>query len=919
MEMDSNIDQLWSAFIDLDGGTFETSPATAGEHIAFPWLREPEDIASDPQMPAVAIDDELFATGTLMEEALYFPLESSCLGEIAAEHLQVDVGQPIDAAFTSIERAPAKVTTEAVHGNGASQVAKRNARAQLKAWLDTHQSNPYPSPEEKKALAASTGLTTHQINTWFGNARGRYMRSPDPSTRRRIADHQSGLTTILPRQNAKNRRLAPTEIPGTAPYGPSQYPIDRYLSEDDAASIDAIRSASDTASSRQSLFSSASSFVSSNSDYSAGIQVPPSLQSDVMSLSGRSNVASSDAGSVHSYSCGSYATLGPRKGRRKFAGNAPYSPGPSAIRNQEAAANKTITFPCTVCLREFRDRTDWKRHEESVHEQQELWVCSPDGPREFSDGRLVCAFCRIDEPSEEHLLQVHNYLACHKRPVSDRIFYRREHLRQHLRGPHRVSNVTRNLDRWSRAVADEDAIWKCGFCGSTLQSWDERADHISRHFRSGETMASWDESIPKGKIDRSPTIRKSSHSVRIRATTTDAATEISQAAIRFESLLRSRIEGLPKARPSNDVTSMIRVELNKGVLSQEISRELERLRTTGVSSCPLSCLECHPHLAENHNEPLRGGASGGLYHYATSDHSLYEVLGLPHFACAADIRVAFQSALRPKGILDLLKKHSVKPCIAMANFILSDEPLKAAYNHLRAIRDQIISEASTFSVPHGVYFYEVVVDAIPVGLEKGQFLQLLSDLSVPTPTAIDYPFGIGLIGGPVYLKFEKAEHSIAAVSLLKSQNLRADHRTRNYGEEWKGGRLRNQCPRALSDLGLEPQSQGFEEIKTLGIDLSDPEALDCYRTLLHFREDTSRESVVFLPSLTSRYWHTIHELSRRMLLVCPLEEWMANRALPLEITRHQVLQAPHLQPTARIAPGAMTSRSAIPEHPVSVF
>jgi hypothetical protein len=95
-------------------------------------------------------------------------------------------------------------------------------------------------------------------------------------------------------------------------------------------------------------------------------------------------------------------------------------------------------------------------------------------------------------------------------------------------------------------------------------------------------------------------------------------------------------------------------------------------------------------------------------------------------------------------------------------------------------------------------------------------LQLLTYLNLPPPVALDYPFGIGLVGGPVYVKFEKVEHSIAAVSQLNSQNLRADHRTRNHGEEWRGERLRNQCPGVLGDLGLGPQLHGFEEIETLG-------------------------------------------------------------------------------------------------------
>lgn len=42
--------------------------------------------------------------------------------------------------------------------------------------------NPYPSEEEKKLLAFKAGITVKQVNTWFGNHRGR--------TKRKIIDLQ---------------------------------------------------------------------------------------------------------------------------------------------------------------------------------------------------------------------------------------------------------------------------------------------------------------------------------------------------------------------------------------------------------------------------------------------------------------------------------------------------------------------------------------------------------------------------------------------------------------------------------------------------------------------------------------------------------------------------------------------------------
>ncbi|KAL5103950.1 Iroquois-clas homeodomain protein IRX-2 [Taenia crassiceps] len=52
----------------------------------------------------------------------------------------------------------------------------RSATNRLKAWLNEHSTNPYPTKMEKLALAAETGLTFNQISTWFANARRRLKK-----------------------------------------------------------------------------------------------------------------------------------------------------------------------------------------------------------------------------------------------------------------------------------------------------------------------------------------------------------------------------------------------------------------------------------------------------------------------------------------------------------------------------------------------------------------------------------------------------------------------------------------------------------------------------------------------------------------------------------------------------------------------
>lgn len=59
----------------------------------------------------------------------------------------------------------------------------KEATAQLKAWFASHSESPYPTDEEKNALASRTGLTQAQISNWFINAR---RRNPGREAREQV-------------------------------------------------------------------------------------------------------------------------------------------------------------------------------------------------------------------------------------------------------------------------------------------------------------------------------------------------------------------------------------------------------------------------------------------------------------------------------------------------------------------------------------------------------------------------------------------------------------------------------------------------------------------------------------------------------------------------------------------------------------
>merc|ERR1711892_751792 len=52
----------------------------------------------------------------------------------------------------------------------------RESTATLKAWLNEHKKNPYPTKGEKIMLAIITKMTLTQVSTWFANARRRLKK-----------------------------------------------------------------------------------------------------------------------------------------------------------------------------------------------------------------------------------------------------------------------------------------------------------------------------------------------------------------------------------------------------------------------------------------------------------------------------------------------------------------------------------------------------------------------------------------------------------------------------------------------------------------------------------------------------------------------------------------------------------------------
>ncbi|KAF2671221.1 hypothetical protein BT63DRAFT_412277 [Microthyrium microscopicum] len=168
---------------------------------------------------------------------------------------------------------------------------------------------------------------------------------------------------------------------------------------------------------------------------------------------------------------------------------------PSPVISNNNKRKKASHFQCTFCLKMIGSKS-WKRHEETVHLPRYQWICQPNGPQVTTDNSDVtdCAFCNFrTSTGDTHSPHCHRAAECTFKPVIDRSFQRKDHLRQHCKKFHQGAVPDNDiLESWKTEADYSHHNWYCGFCGENLDGWDARARHIGQHFRAGLTMEDWD-------------------------------------------------------------------------------------------------------------------------------------------------------------------------------------------------------------------------------------------------------------------------------------------------------------------------------------------------------------------------------------------------------------------------------------------
>jgi hypothetical protein len=348
----------------------------------------------------------------------------------------------------------------------------------LKGWLAEHSDHPYPTESEKDELKQLTGLKRSQISNWLANARRRGKVRP-------ISGPSSPVLGAIdiPQMSGGSGKVDMQDL----------NPLERWKAsppEHEAASATAIAravAAAPLAPRRNSSHSTAqgsrksSQKSSSNDDSCFSMFQAPSVSS---LETGRSSISDFSLASGRSHrSRGSLASsLGDKDRRRRR--RAPVSQRLSA---QAAKSRGARIFQCTFCTDTFPAKYDWQRHEKSLHLGLERWTCCPNGGSVEVDGVPHCVFCGSTDPTPEHL-ETHNFLACYEKTVQERTFYRKDHLRQHLKLSH-SAKFDPSMEAWKSTTNEIKS--RCGFCPQLFMTWQQRADHLAAHFRNGSDMSKW--------------------------------------------------------------------------------------------------------------------------------------------------------------------------------------------------------------------------------------------------------------------------------------------------------------------------------------------------------------------------------------------------------------------------------------------
>lgn len=352
----------------------------------------------------------------------------------------------------------------------------------LKEWLNAHNDNPYPTEDEKADLGRLTGLRYGQINTWLANARrrgklgrGKPKGTSSPSIR---PSSPVGIPSSSAVEIVNWENMNPLERWKHSPPTNEPAPMNAIKDALSKISLPSLSSGSPPTLGYTGFGSSR------DSSHSISQRRAPSMTSleQVASESTSSVAWSGSHESFGSFSSFGSGLHGKRDRRRRRKATQPL------LRKQSDDKHNRV-FQCTFCTDTFKSKYDWSRHEKSLHLSLDKFICCPQGGAvpDPNTGGKVCAYCLQAEPNPDHL-ETHGHQTCIEKGPEARTFYRKDHLRQHLRLMHNCELLP-HMDTWKFELKFINS--RCGFCARRFNVWQERVDHIAAHFKDGKKMIEW--------------------------------------------------------------------------------------------------------------------------------------------------------------------------------------------------------------------------------------------------------------------------------------------------------------------------------------------------------------------------------------------------------------------------------------------
>ena len=202
----------------------------------------------------------------------------------------------------------------------------------------------------------------------------------------------------------------------------------------------------------------------------------------------------------------------------------------------------------------------------------------------------------------------------------------------------------------------------------------------------------------------------------------------------------------------------------------------------------------------------------------------------------------------------------------------------------------------------------IVIKNIPFAVKKEQLVGLMTDMHLPLPYAFNYHFDNGVFRGLAFANFTTADETAMVIDAmnhfeLQGRKLRVEYkkmlplaereRIEREKRERRGQLEEQHRPLGTSQLHSQPSLSSMSShmpttspspvsarnlkpggldspwarlasLHNLDVDLNDPEALRFYSQLLLFKEDLSRDCLIFPPNLSPPQRRSVHTIAHHM-------------------------------------------------------